>query len=101
MAVTIRRNFPPLTQTKLLTESDWEAVGQMVRQNILQRTEQGIDADGTPFQPYSAAYALQKGRELLGAEASMSNVDLTVSGEMLRAIGIEATEKGVTLFFTR
>ena len=101
MAVTIRRNFPPLTQIKLLAPSDWEAVGQLVRQNILQRTEAGIDADGAPFAPYSPEYALQKGRELLGVEASAANVDLTVSGEMLRNIAIEATDKGVTLFFSR
>ncbi len=101
MAVTIHRNFPPLTDAKILTQEDFEAVGQLIRQRIIQRTESGVDANGAAFAPYHPDYALQKGRELLGAEASYSKVDLTVSGEMLRAIAIEATDKGVTLFFNR
>jgi hypothetical protein len=101
MPVTITRNFPDLAKTKLLDKADWDAVGQLMRQRIIQRTELGVDAEGRRFAPYSPSYALQKGRELLGAEASYSHVDLTVSGEMLRAITWEATDEGVTLFFNR
>lgn len=101
MAVTIRRNFPALDKQTLLTKSDWESAGQLLRSKILQRTDAGVDAQGRPFQRYSPEYALQKGRALLGGEASMFDVDLTVSGEMLRAIQIEATDKGVTLYFGR
>lgn len=101
MPVVIRRTFPPLDRVQLLTRSDWEAVGQMMRERIIARTEAGVDAEGRPFARYSPGYALQKGRELLGVEASASHVDLTVSGEMLRAITYEATENGVTLFFAR
>jgi hypothetical protein len=101
MPVTVRRNFAPLTQTTLLTKSDWQAVGQLVRSKILTRTEAGVDAMGRPFAPYSPGYAEQKGTALFGASASAFKVDLTLSGEMLRAIGIDATDAGVTLFFTR
>ena len=101
MAVTITRNFPPLTAAKLLTEEDFRSVGQLLRQRIIQRTEAGVDAQGAAFAAYNPDYALAKGRELLGAEASYTTVDLTVSGEMLRAIDIEATDKSVTLFFNR
>lgn len=101
MAITVTRNFPALTGAKLLSQSDWEAVGQFLRQRIIARTESGVDAQGVPFARYSDGYALEKGRELLGVEASYSTVDLTVSGEMLRAIGVEAEDNGVTLFFTR
>jgi hypothetical protein len=85
----------------MLTREDWLAVGELVRQRIYERTQAGVDATGTAFAPYSPGYALQKGRELLGVEASYSTVDLTVSGEMLRAITIEATDKSVELYFSR
>jgi hypothetical protein len=101
MAITIRRNFPALDKTPLLNKSDWQEVGQLIRERIIARTERGVDADGAPFAGYNSDYALEKGRELLGVEASYTPVDLTVSGEMLRAISIEATDKGVTLFFNR
>jgi hypothetical protein len=101
MALTIKRNFPPLTSLKLTTQADWEAVGQLIRQRMIERTERGVDASGAPFQRYNPDYAIEKGRELLGTEASYSTVDLTVSGGMLQSMGIEATDKGVTLFFTR
>ena len=100
MSVTVKRNFPP-TETKFLTQEDFTAIGQLLRQRIIERTEAGVDAEGNSFQRYHPSYALQKGRELLGVEASYGTVDLSVSGEMLRAIGIEATDKSVTLFFTR
>jgi hypothetical protein len=101
MAITVTRNFPSLTSSALLTKDDWDGVGQLIRQRIIQRTEAGVDAQGAPFAPYNPDYALQKGRELLGAEASYSKVDLTISGEMLQAISYESTDKGVTLFFNR
>lgn len=101
MAVTVTRNFPPLTDLAFFTKADWEDCGQLIRQRIIQRTESGIDADGNAFPRYNPDYALEKGRELLGVEAAYSTVDLTVSGEMLRAITYEADDKGVTVFFSR
>lgn len=96
MALTIRRNFPPLTSIKLTTKADWDFVGQMIRQRILERTARGVDASGAPFARYSEAYAIEKEQEL-----GHGDVDLTVSGGMLQAMGVEATDTGVTVFFTR
>jgi hypothetical protein len=96
MSLTIKRNFPPLTSIKLTTQADWQAVGMLIRQRIIERTERGVDASGSPFARYSDAYAIEKEQEL-----GHGDVDLTVSGGMLQSMGIEATDKGVTLFFTR
>ena len=97
MAITLRRSFVPLTQEVLTTKEDMVAVGQLIRQRILDRTARGVDAEGQPFAPYSEDYAKTK-REALGSSGA---VDLTVSGEMLRAITIEATDKSVRLSFAR
>lgn len=95
--ITVRRNFLDLRETPLVTREDMVAVGQMIRQRILDRTARGVDAQGQPFQVYSEGYAEQK-REALG---SSGVVDLTVSGEMLRAMTIEATDKSVSIYFAR
>ena len=97
MAITVRRNLIDLRQLKLTNRQDMAAVGQLVRQRILDRTARGVDAQGQPFAPYSAGYAEAK-REALG---SGGTVDLMVSGEMMRAITIEATDDTVSLFFAR
>jgi hypothetical protein len=95
MALTIRRNFPPLTAIKLTTQADWQVVGEMIRRRIRERTERGVDATGAPFARYSEAYANEKAQEF-----GHGDVDLTVSGRMLFEIGVEATDQSVTLFFT-
>ena len=97
MAITLRRSFVSLRETPLTTKDDMLAVGQLVRQRILERTARGLDAAGRPFAPYSVDYGEAK-REALG---SSGTVDLTVSGEMLRAITIEATDRTVRLSFAR
>lgn len=97
MAITMRRNFLPLTSLDLVTREDMAAVGQFVRGKILERTARGVDASGQAFAPYSAPYAERK-RTDLGATGV---VDLMVSGEMLRAITYEARPNGVTLYFAR
>jgi hypothetical protein len=94
MGVTVRRNFAPLPLVELLTRSDWEAAGRLVRESLIRRTQQGRDAQGAAFTPYSAGYAKRKAEEL-GA----GPVDLTVSGGMLNGIEITATDKSVTLSF--
>jgi hypothetical protein len=81
MAVTLRRNFPPLTDMQLVTREDWAAVGRLARERIIRRTVQGQGVNG-PFAPYSPKYAERKAQEL----GSASPVNLMVSGEMLRAI---------------
>lgn len=98
--ITVRRSTADLdyARANLVTREDMAAVGQLVRQRILERTARGVDAEGRPFAPYSDRYAETKRGEL-----GTSGVDLTVSGEMLRAITYEvrADGKAVTLFFAR
>jgi hypothetical protein len=94
MGLSLKRNFAPLPLVELLTRSDWEAAGRLVREVIIRRTQQGRDYRGAAFTPYSAGYAKRKAEEL-GA----GPVDLTVSGAMLDNIRIEATDKSVTLHY--
>jgi len=96
MPITIKRNTVDLSNVKFVTKDDMAAVGQLIRQRIIERTARGVDAKGRPFAPYSQAYRELK-REQLGA----SGVDLTISGEMLRAMVVEATEQSVRITFAR
>ena len=94
MPITVRRNFK-LTATTLVTKADMEAIGRLARERIIRRTVMGKGPDGQTFQAYSPGYAKRK-----AAELGSSNVNLTVSGEMLRGIQVIAEEKKVTLTFT-
>lgn len=92
MPVTITRTFPPLTELKFSNREMMQEIGLLVRETIVRRTMAGKGSDG-PFQPYSAAYAARKAKEL-----GSGTVNLTVSGGMLRNFGIiEVTETSVTL----
>ncbi len=95
MPVSVSRNFGPLTDTVLLTVSDWGRVGRLVRERIVTRTVEGRDEHGAAFAPYSAAYASRR-----AAEGMSTTPNLQVSGEMLRAITVEPDEAGVTLAFS-
>lgn len=99
--INVRLNLVALDEARrnLVTRDDMVAVGQLLRQRIIERTARGVDAEGQPFQPYSADYADAK-REALG---TASPVNLTVSGEMLRALVYEVRpdNKAVSLFFAR
>lgn len=99
--VTVERSFGPLDELPLTTAEDMREIGLLVRERIVTRTRQGIGADGQPFQPYSAAYALQKEHSLgsvFRAHGGYGTVDLTVSGAMLNQLQIVAvTENSVTL----
>jgi hypothetical protein len=96
MAVTVTRTFGPLTNLTLLRRDDWDRVGRLAREAIVLRTRQGKDRDERQMTPYSPGYAALKAKELGSAR-----VNLTVSGEMLNNIAIQADDKGVTLAFTR
>lgn len=92
-SVTIERNFPRLDTLELTTAAEMREIGLLMRERIIRRTRQGLDAQNQPFTPYSAGYAVQKRRQLGAAR-----VDLTVSGNMLNQIQItEVTENSVTL----
>jgi hypothetical protein len=95
--MTVRKANLNLRDVRFTTREDMVAVGQMIRQRIVERTARGVDAEGQPFAPYVTEYADAKRKELRSA----GTVDLTVSGEMLRAITLEATDKTVSLFFAR
>ena len=94
MGITVRKNFS-LKAIKLTTKADMEAIGRLARERIIRRTVMGQAPGGGAFAPYSPGYAKQK-----AAELGSSAVNLTVSGEMLRAIQVIAEEKKVTLTFT-
>lgn len=98
--IKVRQSFADLdyARANLVTREDMVAVAQMIRQRIVERTARGVDASGRPFTSYSKDYAERK-REELGT----AGVNLTVSGEMLRAITFEVRpdHKGVSLFFAR
>ena len=95
MGVTVDRNFVPLTDIKLLTVEDFGKVGRLAREAIITRTQRGTDMHGSSFKPYSTGYA--KAKAAIGASATPN---LTLSGEMLRAITVEPDAEGVTLKFS-
>lgn len=99
MGLVVRKTNLDLRQIQLVTKDDMAAVGQYIRQRILERTARGVDASGQPFQAYSDGYAKEK-RESLGSGGA---VDLMVSGEMQRAISYEVAPdaKSVKVFFAR
>lgn len=95
MGVTVRRNFGSLRNLKLLVRDDWEAIGRLARERILARTTQGRDVNDQPFAPFSEGYAKRRADEGL----SVAQPTLELSGEMLRAIKVEAHDDRVELFF--
>ncbi len=83
MGFTITTTIAPLADMELITADDMREIGLMVREQIIRRTRQGVDATGAPFQPYSAGYAKAKAKALGGGP-----VNLTVSGGMLNDLTI-------------
>ena len=73
-----------VTRTKhrqIRTDKALDAVAAVAVGVLQRRTARGIDRDGVPFRPYSAAYAASLVR---GGERT--NVDLTVTGAFLADI---------------
>ena len=97
MAITVRRHLIDLRQLKLTNRQDMAAVGQFILGRIRDRTSRGVDAKGQPFASYSDGYDKAKRKAL----RSSGDVNLEVSGEMLRNMTFEATDNKVTLFFAR
>lgn len=96
MAVVVTIKGQRLSEVKLSTQDLMREVGLLARERILRRTASGLDQNESPFQPYSAAYAIQKGVYL-----GQGGVNLQVSGAMLGAIIItDVTENKVTLGFS-
>jgi len=61
------------------------AIAAEIIDEIIKRTESGLDANGDKFQKYSKEYAKEKGQ---------SNVDLTFSGDMLAQIELLQERSG-------
>jgi hypothetical protein len=103
--ITVERNFPALDDMTLVTAEDLREIGLLVREQIIRRTRQGLDANGAPFQGYSPRYALQKeGRlgSVFAGHGGYGTVNLTVSGNMLNQIVItEVDDESVTLGWTQ
>lgn len=97
MGIVVRKSFVRLADTALTTKADMQAVGRLVIERIVERTQRGLDATGQTFRGYSAGYAKRK-REAGGT----SRVDLRVSGEMLNALDVtDVTDRSVTIGFRR
>ncbi len=93
MPVLVQRTFGSLADLKFSNREMMREIGLLAREMIVRRTMSGKDETGSPFQPYSAAYAARKAKELGGG-----SVNLTVSGSMLRNFQVvEVTESSVTL----
>jgi len=69
-----------------------EALGRELVQTILKRTAKGIDRYGNRFEPYSKAYKNSDDFQLTGK--SSSNVNLTLSGDMLADLSVISARKG-------
>ena len=97
MPMTVRKANLNLRDVRFTTREDMAAVGQAIMRRIVDRTARGVDAEGNPFAPYTPEYAEAKRKGI----RSSGTVDLSVSGEMLRNMTMEATDKTVSLFFAR
>ena len=90
MAVTVRRNFAPLTSVEWLSREDWRLIGLLARERITLRTIRGISVDGSPFKPYSEGYAKTRRANAMDS----AQVTLQVSGAMLRGIKVRPLRRG-------
>lgn len=82
--VTVSRNWS-LADVELITAEDMREIGLLQREHILRRTLAGSDVSGQTFQPYSAAYAAEKGSAF---------VNLQVSGNMLNHLVVTEVTSG-------
>lgn len=71
-------------------------LGNFVNTSIKARTSEGVSAEGTPFEPYSAKYAVWRSK-VFGAP--VGHVDLTLTGGMFNALTYTAEDDRVTSFF--
>lgn len=70
------------------------SVAEAAIDRIIERTQSGVDADGSRFAPYTEKYAKQKG-------VSRNAVDMTLFGDMLQDLSIiDETSQTVTLGFS-
>lgn len=83
--------LPDLDDMKGLFKRPLQAAAVAAVSTIQRRTARGIDANGSPFRPYTPAYA-EKKRE---SGRSASPPDLTLTGQMVRSLKVKsATNSG-------
>lgn len=96
MPVTVRLTGERFAELPLSSVDLMREIGLLARERILLRVAAGESTDGTPFQPYSAAYAVRKAKEV-----GNGPVNLQLSGRMLQGLVItDVTENRVTLGFS-
>ena len=74
-----------ITLPKEYSPSERQAIAAEIIDELITRTERGIDANGSKFKGYSKEYAKEKGQ---------TNVDLTFSGSMLADIELIQNSSG-------
>lgn len=87
-----------LESHRIVNDSDRLYGGQFIRSRILERTSQGVDAEGQAFAPYSASYAKRKAK----AGGRVDQVDLygiEHHPHMMQAMLARPTEAGFELGF--
>ena len=95
MGVTVRtRGQDPRLAVKF-KKTDFQNLGYLIRDIIIERTERGVDGMNKPFKPYSSQYAKRRLKE--GFDTSP--VNLQVSGAMLNGIKVDATDTGVVVYY--
>jgi hypothetical protein len=99
MPIRIRSSGIRLDKRKLITEALMKEIGDMAVEEIVSRTESGVDADGKPFKAYSADYAKRK-----VADGGLGRVNLRGAKggghQMLDDIGVvDVSDNSVTVGF--
>jgi hypothetical protein len=88
----LNKNKKSLESKKYLREADAKRIGNVILEQIRDRTRSGlgVDENGKEYSlsstPYSEKYAKQKG-------VSRSKVDLTLSGDMLENLFVKNADK--------
>lgn len=67
-----------------------EAIGGAIIEKITERTESGVDKNGNAFKPYSKSYTDSLQFKAFGKS---SNVDLTLTGDMLAGMTITSQDE--------
>jgi len=84
MSIQVKSNFNPKRMAEELKERQEKALARAMEtaaREIQKRTQSGQDAAGSPFKKYSDAY-----RKFKQKKGRTGNVDLTFTGDMLRAM---------------
>lgn len=76
-----------------LNASQREELAQAIIQEIFERTQRGIDKDGKPFKSYTKQYV--ESLDFRNAGKSRSNVNLTMTGDMLGGLELVSHSAGL------